>query len=72
MGESFSGSPTHKVSNAWLLTKRSGVRIPSGEPHIFHFEILSVLLVNKAAAFTGGNGPYGRKPPLSVIRDIAR
>ena len=42
----FSGMARHNVSNAWLLTKRSAVRILFAEPNIFHFEILSCLLVN--------------------------
>src|ERR1039457_7040578 len=51
----------HKVSNAWQLTKRSGVRILFGEPNISHFEMLSGLLVNDAVPFTGKNGPYCRR-----------
>jgi hypothetical protein len=56
----FSGCLRHKVSNTWLLTERLGVRNPSGEPNISHFEILSDLLVNDAAPFIGKNGPYCR------------
>jgi hypothetical protein len=38
----------HKVSNTWLLTKRSEVRFLFGEPNSSDFE-LSGLLVNGGA-----------------------
>src|ERR1035438_8363450 len=52
----LAGCVRHKVSNTWLLTERLGVRNPSGEPNISHFEILSALLVNGA--------PQRRRSPM--------
>ena len=41
--------------------RRVGSNCPrSAEPDISDFEILSVLLVNRAAAFTAENEPYCR------------
>ena len=40
----------HNVSNTWLLTKRSSVRILFGEPNSSDFELLG-LLVNSGAAW---------------------
>src|ERR1039457_5226036 len=67
MGRYSPASTRHNVSNTWLLTKRSAVRILFGEPNISHFEILSGLLVNSGWLRLAENAQYCGKAVLSRL-----